>query len=131
MTVEEAISEAKIRKCYKCHKPFVKSDGCNKITCGCGAKQCYVCRAAIKDYTHFCQKFECKHQSCGKCPLYSNAEQDDARAMREAGLKAAQDVRVHNEKEANMKVDIDVDSILKMPAKKPAPRKKPPPARRA
>jgi hypothetical protein len=61
LTVEEAISAAKIRHCYKCNQPFVKSEGCNKITCSCGAKQCYVCRQAVSDYTHYCQTFECKH----------------------------------------------------------------------
>jgi hypothetical protein len=42
LLVEEAISAAKIRKCPNCKKAFIKSDGCNKITCGCGTKSCYI-----------------------------------------------------------------------------------------
>jgi TRIAD3 protein (E3 ubiquitin-protein ligase RNF216) len=46
-TVEEAMSEAKIRKCPKCKKRFVKESGCNKMTCTCGAisKSCLSCYA--------------------------------------------------------------------------------------
>ena len=32
---------------------FFKDEGCNKMTCACGAKMCYFCKAAIKDYDHF------------------------------------------------------------------------------
>jgi TRIAD3 protein (E3 ubiquitin-protein ligase RNF216) len=30
--VEDAMSEALIRKCPKCAKPYIKDSGCNKIT---------------------------------------------------------------------------------------------------
>jgi TRIAD3 protein (E3 ubiquitin-protein ligase RNF216) len=112
LTVEEAITNATIRKCPKCSQGFIKSDGCNKIRCGCGAFVCYVCRAKIKDYSHFCQTPHCEHQTCRKCPLYTKSEEDDERAMREAGLSAAKQVQT----EASA-VQIDVDSILKEPAK--------------
>jgi TRIAD3 protein (E3 ubiquitin-protein ligase RNF216) len=123
LTVEEAITNAKIRKCPKCSQGFIKSDGCNKIRCGCGAFVCYVCRAKIKDYSHFCQTPHCEHQTCRKCPLYTKSEEDDERAMREAGLTAAKQVQTESEtnvdpsgKKASA-VQIDVDSILKEPAK--------------
>jgi E3 ubiquitin-protein ligase RNF216 len=120
--VEEAISEAVIRKCPKCKKPIIKSDGCNKIRCACGAFMCYVCQKAIKDYSHFCQTAHCTHppKSCKKCPLYTKAEEDDARAMREAGYAAAEKVKMENEANrqgqknpADVDVDVDVESILR------------------
>lgn len=101
-TVEEAISAAKIRSCPKCKKAYIKSDGCNKISCGCGSKSCYVCRKQISDYAHFCQTPHCNHVSCGKCPLHTNDAEDDARAMREAGLAAAARV----EEKTHTKVDV-------------------------
>lgn len=101
-------SEAKIRKCPKCSKGVIKSDGCNKISCSCGAHFCYVCRAKILNYTHFCQVALCRHIDCKGCPLYTNGEEDDARAMRKAGLKAANEVRKDD-------VNIDVENILKAP----------------
>lgn len=122
LTVEEAISAAKIRKCPnpKCGKSFIKSDGCNKMRCSCGTLVCYVCRQRIRDYSHFCQTAHCDHKTCGKCRLYTNAEQDDALAMKEAGLKAASEVKAGTGAECGAagSVDIDVDSILKEPAKR-------------
>jgi hypothetical protein len=58
------------------------------MTCpGCKTLSCYLCRQEIANYKHFCQKFNCRHDSCGKCVLFTNSEQDDKRARREAGLK--------------------------------------------
>jgi len=83
---------------------------------------CYVCQKAIKDYTHFCQTPLCTHKTnCFKCPLYTKAEEDDARAMREAGYAAADQVKQQNAQNAanngNKKkaaeVDVDVESILR------------------
>ncbi|KAM0755017.1 hypothetical protein T439DRAFT_322072 [Meredithblackwellia eburnea MCA 4105] len=52
--IEEAMSEALIRKCPKCSEPYVKEDGCNKITCPkCGTLSCYICRDIIRGYEHF------------------------------------------------------------------------------
>lgn len=122
LTVEEAITEAVIRKCPKCKKPIIKSDGCNKIRCACGAYMCYLCQRAIRDYTHFCQTPHCTHQKgCRKCPLYTKAEEDDARAMRAAGYAAAEEVKkqsaqnaaVNNNNKKAAEVDVDVESILR------------------
>ncbi|KAG0053302.1 hypothetical protein BGZ83_001341 [Gryganskiella cystojenkinii] len=45
--VEEQMSEALIRECAQC---------CNKMTCPkCHSLMCYVCKAKIKDYSHFDQ----------------------------------------------------------------------------
>lgn len=102
VTVEEAISEALIRKCYSCRKPFIKSEGCNKIRCGCGAISCYLCQQSINGYQHFCQTPHCVHKKCGKCPLYTKHE-DDIKKMRAAGIQAADGVGT---------TDIDVDAII-------------------
>ncbi|KAG6812914.1 hypothetical protein H0H92_015466 [Tricholoma furcatifolium] len=61
-TIAEAMSQlivlqetrALMRNCPKCAKPFIKDDGCNKITCPfCGTVSCYLCRKAIVGYNHF------------------------------------------------------------------------------
>ena len=64
----------------------------NKITCPCGTRICYVCRAKIRDYSHFCQTAHCDHKSCGKCVLFSNSIEEDRVAVKKAGLKAANEI---------------------------------------
>lgn len=51
--IENKMSEALLKKCYRCEKSFIKADGCNKITCTCGAMQCYLCGKAVTGYDHF------------------------------------------------------------------------------
>lgn len=127
-TIEEAMSEALIRKCNKCKcsgacqwvgaapprpvngrktsqgntnrvvrtgkHPFIKQDGCNKITCTrCWTVQCYVCRQAVKDYSHF---NDARRGKPGKCPLYDASteerHQDEVRlAEKQTRNKVAQE----------------------------------------
>jgi hypothetical protein len=99
--------------------PFIKSDGCNKMTCSCRTLLCYICRKEItksEGYKHFCQTPHCKHkEGCNKCQLYSNADEDDERAMREAGISAAQRYQEKVQSETNANVQIDVETILANP----------------
>ncbi len=92
---EEKMTEALKRNCAKCGAGFYKEEGCNKMTCRCGALMCYICRATIPPkvgYAHFCQHNPPVGKPCTKCTaclLWTNAAQDDARAVEEA-RKAAQ-----------------------------------------
>uniref|UniRef100_A0A914YNZ5 RING-type domain-containing protein n=1 Tax=Panagrolaimus superbus TaxID=310955 RepID=A0A914YNZ5_9BILA len=52
--LESKISEVVIRKCQKCGISFVKNEGCNKMECRCGAKQCYICGKQDIEHSHFC-----------------------------------------------------------------------------
>lgn len=61
----------------------------------------------------FVEQPHCNHKTCGRCSLYSNTEEDDQRAMREAGVKAAA---------AQEDVSIDVNEILQN-TKLPPPMK--------
>lgn len=51
--IEEKMTQALARTCYKCNKSFFKEEGCNKITCPCGANMCFICDKPILDYHHF------------------------------------------------------------------------------
>jgi hypothetical protein len=65
------------RTCPRCNTSFVKSSGCNKLTCVCGYQMCYVCRKDIgngEGYRHFCEHFRPNGgrgcTECSKCDLY-------------------------------------------------------------
>jgi hypothetical protein len=65
------------RTCPRCNTSFVKSSGCNKLTCVCGYQMCYVCRKDIgsgEGYRHFCEHFRPNGgkgcTECEKCDLY-------------------------------------------------------------
>lgn len=77
--VEEAMSEAMVRKCNNCGLRFLKHDGCNNMTCRCGNKQCFVCSKNVEDYDHF--------DGPGKCPMYCDAD----RLLKEDVNKARDD----------------------------------------
>ncbi|KAL1988596.1 hypothetical protein VTN96DRAFT_8991 [Rasamsonia emersonii] len=115
-TVEAARTAAIKRTCPRCGLSFVKSSGCNKLTCVCGYSMCYLCRKALgrpvraepryynyegdeeeeeeeeegEGYKHFCEHFRInpgtRCTECNKCDLYL-AEDEEAVAQR-AGEKA-------------------------------------------
>ncbi|KAK3319267.1 hypothetical protein B0H66DRAFT_559105 [Apodospora peruviana] len=81
--VEQAMSMAIKRVCPKCNTSFVKTAGCNKLTCPCGYKMCYVCRKDIGGtgdgfdvgYRHFCDHFRPEGDprrctQCNRCNLW-------------------------------------------------------------
>ncbi|KAK1752058.1 putative E3 ubiquitin-protein ligase ARI4 [Echria macrotheca] len=86
--VEQAMSLAIKRVCPKCNTSFVKNAGCNKLTCPCGYKMCYVCRKDIgatdgpdAGYRHFCDHFRPEGDGtpcskCNKCNLWETEDTD-------------------------------------------------------
>ncbi|KAI9167089.1 E3 ubiquitin-protein ligase RNF216 [Paramyrothecium foliicola] len=91
--VEQAMSMAIKRVCPRCNTSFVKNAGCNKLTCPCGYKMCYVCRSDLGDegYRHFCDHFRpdgdprpCKE--CDRCNLWES--EDSEEVLREAREEA-------------------------------------------
>ncbi|KAI0401277.1 hypothetical protein F4802DRAFT_609555 [Xylaria palmicola] len=81
--LEEAMSEALIRRCNKCQNAFIKQDGCNKVRCTkCGTLQCDVCRMTINGYSHFNDIN--RGGKTGQCPLF-----DESGARYEAEVSKA------------------------------------------
>ncbi|KAM7218981.1 putative E3 ubiquitin-protein ligase ARI4 [Rhypophila decipiens] len=91
--VEQAMSMAIKRVCPECNTSFVKTAGCNKLTCPCGYKMCYVCRKDIGEvgYRHFCEHFRPQGdpkacEECKKCNLFE--KEDEEAVLRQAKEEA-------------------------------------------
>lgn len=89
--IENKMTEALLRTCWKCNKVFIKSSGCNKMTCSCGALMCYVCTKAITDYSHF-------GDDGIRCPLYTHdLNKFHRNAVLDGAKKAKIDLGVDND----------------------------------
>ncbi|XP_038068146.1 uncharacterized protein LOC119737681 [Patiria miniata] len=86
LSYEERMSQLQIRTCHRCKTGIMKDQGCNKMTCRCGAKMCYICRKPNIDYNHFCSHARNPGQGCTQCTqcsLWTDPAEDDARAVKE------------------------------------------------
>ncbi|XP_053647161.2 uncharacterized protein [Cherax quadricarinatus] len=87
--IENRMAEAMIRECPNCKKRFIIEAGCNRMTCPCGAVMCYLCKSLISnDYNHF----EREQVASNKCPLWSNATDLHTSEVREAAVRAKQEM---------------------------------------
>ncbi|KAF9874635.1 ring finger domain-containing protein [Colletotrichum karsti] len=94
--IEEAMSAALIRKCNKCATPFIKEEGCNKMTCtrpGCRNVQCYICSKSC-DYTHFNDRTRGGKE--GNCPLFEPIQERHDKEVQEAETRTRQKVMENN-----------------------------------
>ncbi|KAI7784533.1 hypothetical protein LA080_009769 [Diaporthe eres] len=102
--IEEAMSAALIRTCNKCSAPFIKENGCNKMTCTkCRNIQCYVCSKSC-DYSHF--NDATRGGKTGNCPLFDDGygvekrHREEVRVAEEQARKRAREM--HPEVQADL-----------------------------
>ncbi|XP_069977615.1 E3 ubiquitin-protein ligase RNF216-like [Penaeus vannamei] len=81
--LENEMAEAMIRECSSCKKRFIKTDGCNKMTCSCGAIMCYICRKPVENYEHF-NYDPALEMDPEKCPLWKNSDSIHRHEVRRA-----------------------------------------------
>ncbi|XP_046990842.1 uncharacterized protein LOC124595957 [Schistocerca americana] len=91
--IEDRMTEALIRSCWRCGKKFIKIDGCNKMTCTCGALMCYICRKPVNGYDHFNEEGGTNYH---KCPLFSKNDDLHVKAVEEAATKARNETLAKN-----------------------------------
>ncbi|KAK8127626.1 hypothetical protein PG984_008734 [Apiospora sp. TS-2023a] len=116
-TIEEAMSEAMIRRCNSCKNPFIKQDGCNKITCTrCRTIQCYVCRQTVKGYDHFNDATRGGKE--GQCPLFDATEERHEAEVQRAQEEMRKKVADENPDLDNTALDIKVSNNVQEDDKK-------------
>ena len=85
-SIEEKMTSALIRKCQQCGTGLIKSEGCNHMTCRCGAHMCYLCRVSINGYDNFCQHpcfLGASCQECSRCSLWTEPTEDNEKLIEE------------------------------------------------
>ncbi|KYN05268.1 hypothetical protein ALC62_03791 [Cyphomyrmex costatus] len=112
--LEEMMTQALVRKCYRCSRKFFKEEDCNNMTCICGAQMCYICDKPITDYKHFRSQGT---ERSDRCPLWS----DDRRMNAEKVIKVCEEtMKQINENDPD--IDINVDALLpELPPKSKGP----------
>ena len=96
--IEEQLSEAMMRECWKCKVKYFKEEGCNKMTCprpGCGAKMCYLCKQPVRDYTHFYGQGGAPDKT-RSCPLWTDNKKLHEQEVAEAAAKAKEELKKKN-----------------------------------
>ena len=51
--IQNLKSQGKLKFCPQCRAASIKKGGCNKITCRCSLKWCWLCEKSGIDYDHF------------------------------------------------------------------------------
>ena len=96
--IEEQLSEAMIRTCWKCQTKYFKEEGCNKMTCPkptCGAKMCYLCKQPVKDYTHFYGQGGAP-TATKTCPLWTDNKRLHEQEIAQAAAAAKKELAAQN-----------------------------------
>ncbi|XP_041133832.1 E3 ubiquitin-protein ligase RNF216-like isoform X2 [Polyodon spathula] len=96
VSFEEKMTAARVRKCHQCGTGLVKSEGCNRMSCRCGAHMCYLCRAPINGYNHFCQHARTPGSACRqcqKCSLWTDPTQDDEQIIKDLQTEGENELR--------------------------------------
>ena len=96
--IEERLSEAMMRECWKCKVKYFKEEGCNKMTCpraGCGAKMCYLCKAQVTDYTHFYGQGGAPDKK-RTCPLWTDNKKLHEQEVAKEAAKAKEELKRKN-----------------------------------
>ncbi|KAK6540391.1 hypothetical protein TWF694_009190 [Orbilia ellipsospora] len=109
--VEEAMTEALLRKCGKCGLPYVKESGCNKIICTrCSSMNCYLCSKVIKDYKHFNDPN--RGGKVGNCLLFDNTEERHHNEVQAAEQAAIAKIRAENPEITEEEMRIQLSQVV-------------------
>jgi len=89
--LENQMTEALLKSCWKCKRKFYKEEGCNHMTCTCGAQMCYVCGEPLKK--NWKDHFGDGKDKNKKCKLFMDTKKFNQRVVTQAGKEALKELK--------------------------------------
>eukprot|EP00092_Neocalanus_flemingeri_P017064 GFUD01018455.1.p1 GENE.GFUD01018455.1~~GFUD01018455.1.p1 ORF type:complete len:442 (-),score=132.52 GFUD01018455.1:138-1406(-) len=109
--IEEQLSLAMLRECWQCKKMFYKEQGCNHMTCTCGARMCYICKKRVDKADHYYGTGS--HPTPDRpCPLYSDIQALHKQEVSAAALKAKEELARSTNLTSLLKIDVEEGKIV-------------------
>jgi len=106
--IEEQLSMAMLRECWQCKKMFYKEEGCNHMTCPCGAQMCYLCKAHNPDKSAHYYGQGGSPTLEKTCSLWSDNKALHRQEVVAAAVKAKEELTLSNNLAARV-INIDVE----------------------
>ena len=111
--IEEQLSLAMLRQCWQCKKMFYKEEGCNSMTCPCGAMMCYLCKEQINSKDHFYYNGQGGHPTAERrCPLWSDNKELHKQEVTAAAVKAREELALSSSLSKVLKVDVEQGKVV-------------------
>ena len=110
--IEEQLSMAMLRECWHCKKMFYKEQGCNHMTCPCGAEMCYLCKAQNPNKSSHYYGQGGSPAPERTCSLWSDIQALHREEVVAAAVKAKEELALNSNLSRVLNIDVEQGQVL-------------------